>query len=637
MKREIFNGSTVEECVNKACKELNIKQGDIKYQVLMEKSGIFIKKAQIEVEVEEENHKNGIDGTVCVADGKFIITDPKGNGSFAKIIIPENIFVIIDGAQVFGKKEVNSSMNIKYQFNEVEKPQRRLNIDVTSDNLEVYVDITYINKNKFKIKDAPKSNEIFLKAEVLKQENSPAYTENELKNELSKNKIVYGILDENIKKCTSGKDISKMLVAKGIKVENDGDDVIEFKVNMNETSKFKENENGNIDFKSIGFVNAITAGSVIAVMHKGIEGTNGKDVYGKEVKKKAGKRLNITCDSSCKIEDNKVIALKNGKVSFKGNKFFIVDVYDVNSDVDLKTGNIKFVGAVNVNGNVFEGMKVESGNDIIIGQNVESAIIKAGGNITIGKNAILSEIYSGGEDVEVLSKIEILDNLRKSIAELIEAVYQIKKYNNKNKFSSDGEVVKILIESKFKNITKMCKNYIMLVHNVNDKFQKLFIEKLIGIAPLRIKNVSELGDIAKEAEEEVDNLKSILSIPSDINISYCQECKIESSGNIYVTGKGEYISNITANNSIEFLNKNAVARGGQLKAKNQIKCGVVGSIGGVITRVCVDTKGHIYSEIAYPNTVFAVGNKEFTIDNPSKNIHVYVDHKDDLIVDKLLL
>jgi len=637
MKREIFSGSTVEECINMACEKLNITRDDIKYEVLMEKSGIFIKKAQIAVEVEDKIYKDSVDGTVCVVNGKLIVTDPKGNGNFAKILIPENIFVVVDGVQAFGKKEINSSMNIKIQFNEVEKPQRKLNISVTHDNLEAYIDISYVSKNKFKLKDAPESNEILLEAEVLKKENPPIYTEGELKNELSKNKIVYGILDENIKKCTSGKDINKMLVAKGIKVENDSDDVIEFKINMNEGSKFKESKNGNIDFKSIGFVNAITAGAIIAVRHEGMEGKNGKDVYGKEIKRKAGKRLNITCDETCKIQDNNVIALKNGKVSFKGNKFFIIDVYDVNSDVDLKTGNIKFVGAVNVNGNVFEGMKVESGNDIIIGQNVESATIKAGGNITIGKNAILSEIYSGGEDVEVLSKIEILDNLRKSIGELIDAVYQIKKYNNKNKFSSDGEVIKILIESKFKNISKMCKNYILLVHNVNDKFQKIFIEKLIGIAPLRIKNVSELSSIAKDAEEEVNSLKTILSIPSDINISYCQECTIESSGNIYINGKGEYISNITANDSIEFINKNAVARGGQLKAKNQIKCGVVGSIGGVITRVCVDARGQIYSEIAYPNTVFAVGNKEFTIDNPSKNIHAYINQKDDLIVDKLLL
>lgn len=637
MKREIFNGSTVEECINKACEELNIKRNDIKYEVLMKKSGLFVKKAQIEVEVEDESDEDSIDGTVCVSGGKFIVTDPKGSGSLAKIIIPENIFVIIDGVQAFGKKEINSLMNIKFQFNEIEKPERRLNINVTPDSLEVYVDISYVSKNQFKLKDIPKSNEILLEAEVIKQEKPPAYTENELKNELSKNKIVYGILDENIKKCVSGKDMNRVLVAKGIEVQNDSDDIIEFKVNMDESSKFKENKNGNIDFKSIGFVNAITAGAIIAVKHEGVQGKNGKDVYGKVIKKKVGKRLNIDCDSSCKIEDNKVMALKNGKASFKGNKFSIVDVYDVNSDVDLKTGNIKFVGAVNVRGNVLEGMKVESGNDIVISQNVENAIIKAVGNITIGKNAILSEIYSGGEDVEVLSKIEMLDNLRKNIGELIEAVYQIKKYNNKNKFSSDGEVIKILIESKFKNISKVCKNYILLVHNVNDKFQKLFIEKLIGIGPLRIKNVSELDSIAKDAEEEVNSLKAILSIPTDINISYCQECKIESSGNIYITGKGEYISNITANNSIEFLNKNAVARGGQLKAKNQIKCGVVGSIGGVVTRVCVDTNGHIYSEIAYPNTVFVVGNKEFTIDNPSKNVHAYVNQADDLIVDKLLL
>lgn len=635
MKREIFNGSTVEECINKACHELSIKRSDIKYEILIEKKGVFIKKAQIAVEIQDDN--GNIDGTACVTDGKLIVVDPKGNGNFAKIIIPQNIFAVIDGVQVFGKKQINKSMNIKFKFDEVEKPMRKLNIDVTPDNLEVYIDINYVNKSEFKLKDVPQSNEILLEAEVLRSQKPPVYTENELKSELSKNKIVYGILDENIKKCVSGKDINRMLVAKGIEVQNDVDDTIEFKISMDEGSKFRESKNGNIDFKSIGFVSAVAAGQVIAIKHEGIEGKNGKDVYGKEIKKKIGKKISITCDENCKIEDDKVIALKNGKASFKGNRFSIVNVHEVNSDVDLKTGNIKFVGAVSVKGSVLEGMSVESGNDIVISNNVESAIIKAKGNISIGKNAILSEIYSGGQDVEVLSKIEILDNLSRSITELIEAVHQIKKYNTRNKFSSDGEIVKVLIESKFKNIAKMCKNYILLANNINDKFRKLFIENLIGIAPLHIKDANDLKIIPKEAEEEINNLKSILSMPSDINISYCQECTIESSGDIYITGKGEYISNVTANNSIEFVDKSAVARGGQLKAKNEIKCGVVGSIGGVMTRVCVDEKGHIYSEIAYPNTVFAVGNKEFTIDNLSKNIHAYIDQKDDLIVDKLLL
>ncbi|WP_242851262.1 FapA family protein [Clostridium sp. DMHC 10] len=273
-----------------------------------------------------------------------------------------------------------------------------------------------------------------LKLRYLSRKSRLFYTENELKNELNKNKIVYGILEGNIKRCVSGRDVDRMLVAKGIEVENDENDSIEFKVNMNGNLKFKENENGNIDFKSIGFVDAIDKGTVIAIKHDGREGKNGKDVYGKEIKKKSGKRISIACDENCKIEANKVIALKSGKASFKGNRFFIVDIHEVNSNVDLKTGNIKFVGAVNIRGSVLEGMSVESGNDIIVNGNVEGAIIKAKGNVTIGKNAILSQVYSGGEDVEVLSKIEILDDLKNNINELVEAVYQIKKYNTKNKF-----------------------------------------------------------------------------------------------------------------------------------------------------------------------------------------------------------
>ncbi|WP_242851263.1 Jag N-terminal domain-containing protein [Clostridium sp. DMHC 10] len=173
MKREIFHGSTVEECINKACSELNIRKSDIKYEILEEKNSFFKKKARIAVEFEDKSNEKSVDGTVCVIDGKIIVTDPKEKGSFAKIIIPQNIFVTIDGVQAFGKKEINSSMNIKVKFDEVEKPTRKLNISITPDNLEVYVDINYINKNEFKLKDSPESNEILLEAEILKQEKPP--------------------------------------------------------------------------------------------------------------------------------------------------------------------------------------------------------------------------------------------------------------------------------------------------------------------------------------------------------------------------------------------------------------------------------------------------------------------------------
>lgn len=47
--------------------------------------------------------------------------------------------------------------------------------------------------------------------------------------------------------------------------------------------------------------------------------------------------------------------------------------------------------------------------------------------------------------------------------------------------------------------------------------------------------------------------KEGLSLPVNVNISYCQDSKIKSTGDIYITGKGEYISKLTSNNNVYLL------------------------------------------------------------------------------------
>jgi hypothetical protein len=103
-----------------------------------------------------------------------------------------------------------------------------------------------------------------------------------------------------------------------------------------------------------------------------------------------------------------------------------------------------------------------------------------------------------------------------------------------------------------------------------------------------------------------------------------------------ITGKGEYISDITANESIEFLQDRSVARGGTLKAKKEIKCKIVGSMAGVSTVLHVEDEGHIWADIAYHNTVIKVGKKKLMLDSPSKNLHAYL-NEGNIIVDKFLL
>ena len=310
--------------------------------------------------------------------------------------------------------------------------------------------------------------------------------------------------------------------------------------------------------------------------------------------------------------------------------------------MDLTTGNIEFIGDVLVNGNVKEGMEVNAGNSITINKNVERSKIEGKGNITIKGSILSSDILGGGKDI---TKIKAIDNSKALVdilKEIIEAVKEVKRINLYGKDKKDGEIIRILIERKYKTLPRICLTIIrdITVCGKDQEEGKIILavkNKLIGLAPLNIKNYREIEDIIKLLEERIVKLEKELTIPVDVIIDYCQDSNISSSGNVYITGKGEYISKIIANNSVYFTYEKALARGGQIQAKKEIKCKIIGSVSGVTTKLIVDSKGEIWANTAYQNTIFKVGTKEYLLEIPSKDIHVYLDKSGDIIADKLLL
>lgn len=222
----------------------------------------------------------------------------------------------------------------------------------------------------------------------------------------------------------------------------------------------------------------------------------------------------------------------------------------------------------------------------------------------------------------------------------MDTVLEIKRFNLLGKDASDGEIVKALIENKFKVIPKLCINIIRdnLLDNCEDNEVVIAIkDKLVGLAPLNIKHFGEIDDIISLLSMKSENMKNTLSLPVTVNISYCQDSTIQSSGDVIFTGKGMYVSNVIANNNVYFNSDRTIARGGTIKAKSEIRCKTVGSSGGVTTKLIVGAKGHIWAEVAFQNTIFVVGGREYLLETPSKNIHVYINESGDLMVDKLLL
>jgi uncharacterized protein (DUF342 family) len=635
-----FEGSSLEECLKIASETLNIPVESIEYDILENKKGLFRKKAVISVQIETVcDDING--GRVAVKNNKIIVSNPKENGKPAVIIPGQNVKLIINGEEIRSKSEVLEDTLIEVYFSENE-PKRLMNVRISDDKVSAYIDIDYKPQLVYGLKDKDENCSITIEGMVIEEKYPPTFTKQEINDELNKIGIKYGIIEEIIDKCAVEKTISNEQIAKGILVENDTDDSIELKFKVDkDVHGLIEDEQGRVDYKNVGAVIAIVKGEPVAIKHDGHAGHDGKDVFGNVIKKKERKIINLRVGTGCSIKGNTVIATSGGKPSIKNNVFSVYEIHEVPKDVDLSTGNIKFIGDVKINGNVKEGMAVESGNSIYIEKNVQEAKIISKGNVEIKGNIIFSTITAGGQDVEILTYIEKLQNLKTDLTNMMSTILDIKKFNLLGEKATDGEIVKALIENKFKNVVKFCFNIITLSKVIGslDKYQLIPIikSKLIGMAPLEIKHFAELEKIIECLKNEVDEMQNSISLPVTVKISYAQDSTISSSGDIFINGKGEYVSNITAYGSIYFVSDRSVARGGVLKAKNELKCKTVGSTGGVLTRLEVDEKGHIWINEAYQNTLLVVGHREFTVEIPSRNVHAYLDSKGDLIVDRLNL
>ncbi|MBE6044680.1 MAG: DUF342 domain-containing protein [Clostridium thermopalmarium] len=641
LDRKVFTSKTLDECLRLAASELKIEKQNLNYKIIEKRQGVFRKRVTISVEVEEEKPKENINGSISIKDGKIVVKNPKEGGNPACINPNKEVKVFVNGEEIKNKVEVFESSKIEFFFDE-NTAERKLDINISPDKMKAYINIYYIPQNIYDIEDSEEVHELTPKLRLKEQIFPPIYTVEEIKEQLRLAGVKFGILESVLEGLTELKNVNNLLVAKGQEPLDATDDILDLKFDKNEDKKLVEDNRGRIDYKSIGYVNTVKKGQVLAVKIDGREGKDGIDVKGGVKRHKIAKRIKLKAGEGCEFKDeNTIVASIEGKPSISGNVISVHKVHEVSKDVDIKTGNIDFTGDVIIYGNIKEGMEVRAGHNLIVNKNVEHAKLYSKGDMIVLGNVIGSNLNAGGGDIVKLSKLEVLESLNKNIYNLINTVDGIKKFNLLGKEVHDGEIIKVLIENKFKYIAKLCNDFIMKVAvNGNDEERSIvgkLKETLIGLSPLNIKNVLELDDLTKKIDKYINILQGSLSVPVNIKISYCQDSIITSSGNITITGKGEYVSRITANGSIEFQSYGSLARGGVIKAKDEIRCKSVGSEGGVCTKLIVEEKGHIWVDVAYQNTTFIIGKREYTLEVASKDIHAYLDKDKEIVVDKFVL
>lgn len=156
-----------------------------------------------------------------------------------------------------------------------------------------------------------------------------------------------------------------------------------------------------VDFRRLAGQRSVKKGQLLARIIEPIPGEVGYDVLGARVRPRRPLRRRIRLGSNVCLEESSKSYYSeiNGRIRFVNSLLAVDDVFEVEGDVGLATGNISHPGAVIVQGDVLEGSRLEAVGDIEVMGVVESAHVQTSGKLLVHggiTGAVGSHIVAAG-------------------------------------------------------------------------------------------------------------------------------------------------------------------------------------------------------------------------------------------------
>jgi uncharacterized protein (DUF342 family) len=204
-------------------------------------------------------------------------------------------------------------------------------------------------------------------------------------NFLHSNKVNFGIKEDVIAKLVD-KPVYRepVTVAEGNKPADGRDAYIQYNFETDKSKiRLREEKNGRVNFKDLNIIQNVVENQPVAVRIPAQEGRDGKNIRGVLLPAKNGKNIPLPLGKNVHAAGDAILADINGQVLVVNNKINVEPVYTVDGGVNLKSGNIEFLGTVIVNGDVEDGFFVKAAGNIEVNGTVERAELVSEGDIIV--------------------------------------------------------------------------------------------------------------------------------------------------------------------------------------------------------------------------------------------------------------
>src|SRR5574344_48367 len=171
----------------------------------------------------------------------------------------------------------------------------------------------------------------------------------------------------------------------------------------------KEAANGQVNFKELNLVQNVVAGQPLVQKMITEKGKSGKTLFGKYLEAKNGKDIQLPIGKNVEVDsdDRTIVAQINGQVLLVGDKINVEPVME-GEGVNIKTGNITFLGTVVCKGNVEDGFDVKASGNIEIYGTVGKSHLESDGDI------IVSQGVAGRDEGTIVAGKSLLAKFRKN-------------------------------------------------------------------------------------------------------------------------------------------------------------------------------------------------------------------------------
>ncbi len=254
-------------------------------------------------------------------------------------------------------------------------------------------------------------------------------TVNQIKQALTNQGVVAGISDEKIQDLVDNPVFNvPATVAEAVYPVDGRDAYIAYNFETDRSKiRAQEAENGQVNFKELNLIQNVVQGQPLAQKMSAERGKAGKTLYGRYLEAKDGKDINLPLGKNVSVDTDgcTVVAAVNGQVLLVNDKINVEPILELDG-VNIKTGNITFLGTVVVKGSVEDGFDIKASGNIEINGAVGKCNLESDGDIIISQGMMgrdEGQITCGGSvwakfiqntNVDCLENVIVTDSIMNS-------------------------------------------------------------------------------------------------------------------------------------------------------------------------------------------------------------------------------